>query len=346
MALDQGYYDRLKEASITPVWNRPRASSVRVAPHIWRWDMMEAFIREAADNEGLDALGERRSLSMVNPGYQGQRHGIISTQTTAVQLIKPGEIATAHRHPAAALRFIMHGSDAYTIVDGEKMYMEEGDLVLTPSMMYHDHAHAGFTDQDMIWMDVLDGPLSTFLEVMGGDQYPEDVQPITKPAGYSAGRVGRGFMRNFGDVPTDRTLPLGYKWEDSYGALLDSTQETPFDGVAMEYINPITGGHTFPNMAVSLQRLRPGEHTRTHRHNHSTVYNAAKGSGFTIVDGVRMDWNLHDIFCVPSGAWHEHGNSSDSDDAVLFSVSNLPVVENADLAREEEGDSQEVTETR
>ena len=343
MALDESYYDQLETAGLAPVWKRDRPGTLSMEPGIWRWETTERLIRAAAAGEELESLGSRRALGLMNPGFHGQFFATSPTAITAVQLIKPGEVATAHRHPASALRFIMHGSDAFTIVDGEKMYMEEGDLVLTPTMMYHDHAHAGFTDQDMIWMDVLESPFARFLGVMEGDQYPEDVQPVTKPAGYSAGLVGRGFMRGFGDKPADRTLPLGYKWEDSYGALLDSTQETPFDGVAMEYINPLDGGHALPTTACSLQRLRPGEHTRAHRHNHAVVYNAAKGEGFTIVDGVRMDWALHDIFCVPAGAWHEHANESNSDDAVLFSVSDLPIIEAADYVREEEGDYQETT---
>jgi gentisate 1,2-dioxygenase len=36
-----------------------------------------------------------------------------------VQLVKPGEVAAAHRHTAAAVRFIVKGTPkAYTIVEG------------------------------------------------------------------------------------------------------------------------------------------------------------------------------------------------------------------------------------
>ena len=347
MAVDDAYYRKVAESSLKPVWSReggpPRRKAV---PHIWRWELMESMIRAAAEDDGLDEIGHRRALSMVNPGFNGLQHGTISTTSAAIQLIKPGEVATAHRHPAAALRFIMVGSDAYTIVDGEKAYMEEGDLVLTPTMMYHDHAHAGMTNDDMIWMDVLESPLSTFLEVLPGDDYPEDVQPITKPAGYSASVVGGGLMRSMGDQELPRTLPLSYKMADAYRALLESTVESPFDGVIMEYINPLNNGHALPTIQCALQRLRPGEHTRNHRHNHGTVYNVHRGHGFSIVDGVKMEWNTHDVFCVPPGSWHEHANLETDTDAVLFSVGDFPIVEAADWVREEEGEPQEVLEVR
>src|SRR5581483_12014875 len=41
---------------------------------------------------------------------------------------------------------------------------------------------------------------------------------------------------------------------------------SPFDGVALEFVNPADGGHTFTTMACGAQMLRPGEITRTHRH--------------------------------------------------------------------------------
>ena len=342
MPIDEAYYQRVREASLKPVWSREARPRRRAVPYIWRWDLMERMLREAAQDNGLDEIGHRRALSMVNPGFNGEQHGTISTASAAIQLIKPGEVATAHRHPAAALRFIMVGSDAYTIVEGEKAYMEEGDLVLTPTMMYHDHAHAGMTNEDMVWMDVLESPLGTFLEVLPGDDFPEDVQPVTKPAGWSASFLGGGAMRAFGQQELPRTLPLAYKMADAYAALLDSTVESPFDGVAMEYINPLNNGHALPTIQCSLQRLRAGEHTRTHRHNHGAVYNVHKGHGFSVVDGIKIEWQTHDVFCVPPGAWHEHANLVDNDDAVLFSISDFPLVEAADWVREEEGTYQEV----
>ncbi len=75
------------------------------------------------------------------------------------------------------------------------------------------------------------------------------------------------------------------------------------------------------------------------------VYHVAQGDGFTIVDGQRLDWNKFDIFAVPPWTWHEHGNASTTADAVLCSLSDLPVMDAVGMAAEEEGDHQEVTGT-
>jgi gentisate 1,2-dioxygenase len=61
-----------------------------------------------------------------------------------------------------------------------------------------------------------------------------------------------------------------------------------------------------------MQMLRPGEHTRAHRHTGSYLYHVAKGQGHSVINGRRYDWRERDIFCVPSWAWHEHVNASAS----------------------------------
>ena len=84
-----------------------------------------------------------------------------------------------------------------------------------------------------------------------------------------------------------------------------------------------------------MQLLRPGEKTRAHRHTGSFLYQVAKGSGYSVINGQRFDWTERDIFCVPSWAFHEHANASSTDDACLFCFSDLPVMNALGLYREE-----------
>ena len=55
----------------------------------------------------------------------------------------PGEKAPSHRHSQSALRFISKGTGAYTIVQGERIFMEEGDFLITPKNLWHGHEHLG-----------------------------------------------------------------------------------------------------------------------------------------------------------------------------------------------------------
>ena len=104
---------------------------------------------------------ERRVLILRNPGLGG-----LPAATTrlyaGMQLVLPHEIAPAHYHAACAIRFVVEGHGAHTAVDGEKIVMEPGDLVLTPAWTIHDHGND--TDVPMIWLDGLDLPLVNGLE--------------------------------------------------------------------------------------------------------------------------------------------------------------------------------------
>ncbi len=92
-----------------------------------------------------------------------------------IQLILPGEIAPAHRHVAFALRFIIEGKQGFTAVEGQKMIMERGDVILTPSWHWHDHGNEG--QDPVIWLDGLDLPLFKYAPVNFAEMYNEKRYP-------------------------------------------------------------------------------------------------------------------------------------------------------------------------
>src|SRR5207237_9973728 len=82
---------------------------------------------------------ERRVLRLTNPELPGVSAS--NTFVANIQIVLPGEIARAHRHSGAALRLIIEGGGSYTVVNGERVPMFPGDLVLTPNWTWHDHAN-------------------------------------------------------------------------------------------------------------------------------------------------------------------------------------------------------------
>jgi gentisate 1,2-dioxygenase len=81
--------------------------------------------------------------------FVGATHSLVAS----LQMLMPGEIAPAHRHSYSALRFMLSGSGAYTVVDGESVAMAVGDLVLTPNWKWHDHGHRDGA-QPMVWLSI------------------------------------------------------------------------------------------------------------------------------------------------------------------------------------------------
>ena len=53
------------------------------------------------------------------------------------------------------------------------------------------------------------------------------------------------------------------------------------------------------------------------------------------MNGVRFDWKAGDIFALPAWTWHEHVNTSETEEAVLFSTNDLPIMEVFAFEREE-----------
>jgi len=107
------------------------------------------------------------------------------------------------------------------------------------------------------------------------------------------------------------------------------------DGAALEFIDPATGGPTLPTMSCRVQMLQPGEKTQSHRHTSTAIYHAFRGSGTTMINGEKFAWQKGDTFIVPLWSWHEHGNASATDEAILFSMHDEPILRAFGLYREE-----------
>jgi gentisate 1,2-dioxygenase/1-hydroxy-2-naphthoate dioxygenase len=95
-----------------------------------------------------------------------------------------------------------------------------------------------------------------------------------------------------------------------------------------------------PTIACRAQWLGPGEATRLHRHTSSTIYHVIEGEGTTEVGpsasgGAGYEWGTRDCFFVPSLQWYRHVNRSKTSPALLFSVTDRPVLESLGLYREE-----------
>ena len=274
---------------------------------------------------------ERRTLRLVNPGAQDNEM-TSHTMLFAFQLIQPGEVAPPHRHTMSAIRFILQGKGAYTNVGGEKMMMEDGDLILTPMWAWHEHAHEG--TEPMIWIDGLDVPFIQSLQVISFEPYAQPRIPVQNNP-YDSSHYG--MARPVTTEERRPTAPLHYRWRDIYPALkrLAEGAPHPYEGYAMEYVNPLTGGSTLPTLSCWIQMLTPGQRTQSHRHTSTVLYHAFSGSGTTMINGQPYDWEKGDSFVVPLWHWHEHANRSSSEDAILFSMNDAPVLEPFGLFREE-----------
>ena len=324
----QGLNQWLAERNLKGHWDhQPWSQTVR--PHLWKGrDILEGLNR-AGELITTEEVG-RRTIQLKNPGLVA---GMTNTIHLSVQLVKPGEIAAAHRHTAAAIRFVIKGTtNAYTIVEGERFPMREGDLITTPNWTWHDHFNG--SDEPVMWLDGLDVRLVTHFGAMIQENFKRDQQPVEKPDDYSSKVFSHArprWIKNSFAAP-----PYRYPWEETNASLeaLKESAGDPFDGILLEYANPHTGGPTLPTFSCMIQLLRPHEKTQSHRHTSATVYHAFRGSGLTKVSANDLAWESSDIFVVPSWQWHSHENTTD-EDAILFSITDRPATEALGLYREQ-----------
>jgi gentisate 1,2-dioxygenase len=240
-------------------------------------------------------------IVFMNPGLGG-KWAATSTLWAGVQILLPGETTPAYRHSPAAIRFIIQGQGAYTTVEGDQCFMAPGDLVLTPPWTWHDHGND--SDDPVLWMDGLDLPFVRDMDAGFFEPFTSEQQPLTKPANDSERRYGIGQLRPTWEHPASTSSPLlNYKWEQTEEALrrLATSGVSPYDDVALEYINPHTGGPVLPTMACWVQLIRPRVHTRAHRQTNSAVYHVFRGEGYTVINGERFAWKTGDFLSSRRG---------------------------------------------
>lgn len=335
------YYKDIDKQNVAALWTvankiepwEPKSESV---PMVWRYKDLREHVFKSAEIVSPEEAG-RRVLYFNNPGRQDHA-AAVGLLYAGLQTMHPGEAASAHWHSSSALRFIMEGKGAYTIVNGNKLTLNANDFAITPNGCWHEHG----VDEDgepCIWMDGLDIPLVNVLEAGFYGVHPDLRQAITKPIDASPNMwSGGGLIPTVHDWQEHYSPLFKYEWWRTYEALQNYAKVSdgsPYDGIMMDYINPLTGGPAMSTIGASMQMLRPGEHTKAHRSTGHVLYQCAKGKGYSIINGQRFDWSERDVFCVPSWMFHEHVNLSDTEDACLFSINDYPVMKKLNLYFEE-----------
>lgn len=339
-------------ANLQPLWTlesdiMPHAPKPKSIPYLWKWDEIYQLAEEAGELITLDRGGDRRAIALANPGLGGMPFAT-ETLWMAVQWLNGKEVAPAHRHTPQAIRFIVDGAGSYSTVEGDRVYLEKGDLVLNPPLLWHDHGSD--SDERAIWIDGLDIPLTRYLNANFFEHNKNDVQEVNTIRNFSLLKYGSGTMKPAWERDKPVYPPIStFKWSRTEQALLDlekSGASSPFDDIALEYINPLTGNPVMKTFSCWMQMIRPGVHTQAHQEVCSTVYFVFEGSGYSVIDGVRFDWKKGDLFVIPNWKLHEHVNTSSDKRALLFSINDRPTMEALDKYREqaytENGGHQEV----
>ncbi|MFN2503216.1 MAG: cupin domain-containing protein [Acidimicrobiales bacterium] len=311
------FYQRIADMGAAPLWHHgrellpvePTASAV---PSRWRYGpVREALLDASRLVDPKEA--ERRVLMLLNPGL----HPTVATTPNllaGVQMLLPGEVARAHRHTAAAVRFVIEGRGACTVTDGVPVPMEPGDLVLTPSWTWHDHESAAA--EPVLWFDGLDLPLVRSMEAGFFEQHAELRQPVTGP------------------VTAEGRRPVQYPWASVAQALSSLAQDRVDGGdmVTVDYVHPSTGGPVTRTIGCRASLLSPHRTSHQRRETASSIFHVVSGEGASLISDTEVTWSQGDIFVVPGWAPAVHTNTA-AQPALLFSMTDEPVLRSLGLYR-------------
>ena len=220
-------------------------------------------------------------------------------------MLFPGEQAPVHAHSISAIRFGLAGSGARMIIDGDRVPMEPGDLILTPGWSWHGHVHPG-GDEPVVWMDGLDVPFVLGLRAgfIRDDPYSGDPLPIRDTTGTTAGTTALlpAGARHAPHSPVRR-----YPWDQAYPALRRLMARSPGRTIltSLEYRNPLTGGPALATLGCLLQGLPAAAQTRPRRETASSVIVVARGTGTLLCGGQTFPLLPNDVAAIPAWTWHQ-----------------------------------------
>ncbi|WP_299791432.1 cupin domain-containing protein [Ramlibacter sp.] len=209
--------------------------------------------------------------------------------------VKAGEKAHTHRHTPNAMRIVLEAAqETYTVVDGVKIPMLPGDVLLTPNWCWYGHSNE--STQDAYWIDFLDAPLTAMIGPMFFQQHPQKDETATH---------------------VEARSPMRIAFSDYAHRLLDAPECAP--GVRTLVLGPATLV-SFDRVAVRL--ARDAAWTRD-RSTANEVFTVVQGSGRSRSGEREFTWSRGDMIAAP--AWQDQQHVAD-EDSILLRVSDEPLM--------------------
>ena len=260
---------------------------------MWRFAAAKSALDQAGEFVPVEQA-ERRNLIMVNP-IEGNIYATSRNIVAAYQMVKAGETARSHRHTAAALRLVVQAKPGtYTVVDGARVDMAPGDVVLTPSWCWHGHANE--SDATSYWIDFLDVPFVQHSEAMFFEPNPVGFEKVTR------------------DGPSPFRIPS----REALGTGNDAKEVEIAKGV-------------LPTIGLHLWRLPSGTRREVPKTTVNNLYSVISGKArVTIEGGTNESLAVGDVITVP--CWHAHAVAAEGD-AVVLRVTDEPLLAKVGLVK-------------
>ncbi len=307
-------YPLLDQQRLTAGWHKKRASlwkspKTQFQPMHWSYELGKVALDQAGrwmDTE----FAERRNLLLFNPVGDND-YDTVRTLVAAYQMIKPGEYAKPHWHTPNALRFVLEAKPgAFSVVDGVKLPMLPGDVLLTPGGSMHSHYNE--SDACAYWIDILDVPLVHLLEPMFFEPSHQALQDvIDEPDEHAYWFKEADVLSHFESV--QRLGQTGLQSSYAYTHALNSQAH-----IVTQSLNY---HHFLAEQTLAIPKTTV-----------SRIFCVASGSGEAELGGVKCLWKTGDVMALPS--WTS-ATFKAAEPSRFFEVNDRPVLDKLGLFRQE-----------
>jgi len=315
-------------------------------PYVWKYGLAKERLLELGEILPPEEA-ERRNINFVNPVLKQYFPSIsaatLPTLRGGIQMLKPGERAYTHRHTANAFRFVLEApaEGAFTIVEGFKLPMRPGDVILTPNWTWHDHHNEG--NRPVIWFDGLDVITAYWLGAVFYQDFSDVNVDKYQKINYTNEEVIAKYLAmkpTFESPPShlpSSNNPLFYypysSVRNSLIKLAEKGKGDPYYGIELEYINPTNGSSAFPTMSLKIRLIKGKEELKPIRRTENRIFVVFEGTARFEIEGQKYSVEPFDIIAIPS--WRKYSiENTGNDNLIIFSYSDEPLFKAVGVMRE------------
>ena len=297
-------------------------------------------------SKGSSGPDSRREALVAHPSSTEPGIGLSPGIAVAFGVLLPGEQTRWRRHNASSFTMVL-GGEAQVDVGDRQFDVRVRDSWNTPGMHAEKVTNAGAVP--FTYVTYSNVPLLRKLEV-----FYEEFDPAEGADAASASEVAALFSSKMARAKeaAGEAVPVGdsgamllpyehlidpdfvesnallWRWEDLADHLgLVRSLKTGYTGRPLWCLyNPATGirnGTTFSFFAT-MTAAGPNFTGPAHKHVSAAINYILDGSGYSIVDGVRLDWSAGDIMLSAPG-WAPHGHATKGEGAVILTIQDHPL---------------------
>jgi len=288
----------------------------------------------------------RREALVVHPSSVEPGLGLSPGIAVVFGVLLPGERTRPRRHNASSFTMALSGSAQARIGD-RAFNVRARDCWNTPGMRVETILNNG--TEPFTYVSYSNSPLLRKLEVFYEEYDPaegEEAAADSQIASTYSSKIASAKEAAGGAIPVGdsgamllpyehlidpdfvESRPLLWQWDEVAEHLgIVRSLKTGYTGRPLWCLyNPATGirnGTTFSFFAT-ITAAGPNFTGPAHKHVSAAINYILDGSGYSIVDGVRLEWEAGDIMLSAPG-WAPHGHATKDDGAVILTIQDHPL---------------------